>query len=390
MQTLNDFRKEIRAWLEEYCPAGARGPGQIPDGGQKVPIRDNDTSDWLHRCAEKGYTVPMWPTVYGGAGLAMDQYVVLLEEMRAINARSPLGGMGVGLIGPTLLEYGTDGQKERHLPRIARGEVRWCQGYSEPNAGSDLASLQTRAVAEGDRYVINGQKIWTSGADHADWMFCLVRTDPDAPKHEGISLLLLDMDQPGVTVRPIQLISGASFFCESFFDDAIASRDDLVGEQGRGWTIGKRLLQHERSGITILAGGASAKAPEINPFQELLAEYCPGGDQDLRRRAIDYDMRHRAYRLTQRRTVAESEDGQTPGPQTSIFELCGANLEKEEADVKSRIIGMNGLGWEGEGFSGKEIHIMREWLSVKRRSIARGSNEIQMNIIAKRVLGLPD
>ncbi|MDA0789406.1 MAG: acyl-CoA dehydrogenase family protein [Proteobacteria bacterium] len=390
MQTLNDFRREIRDWLQDNCPAGARGPGQVPNGGHKVPIRDDDTRDWLHRCARKGYTVPMWPTSYGGAGLSMDQYLILLEEMRAINARSPLGGMGVGLIGPTLLEYGTDGQKARHLPRIASGEVRWCQGYSEPNAGSDLASLQTRAVADGDRYVINGQKIWTSGADHADWMFCLVRTDPNAPKHEGISLLLLDMDQPGVTVRPIQLISGASFFCETFFDDAVARRDDLVGEQGRGWTIGKRLLQHERSGITILAGGAAAREPEANPFQRLLAEYCPRGDMDLRRRAIDYDMRHRAYRLTQRRTVAESEDGQTPGPQTSIFELCAANLEKEEADVKSRIIGMSGLGWEGEGFSAMEIHIMREWLSVKRRSIARGSNEIQMNIIAKRVLGLPD
>ena len=389
MATLEEFRKETAAWLEAMCPQGARGPGEVAGGGTKVPIRDPDTRLWLDRCIERGFTAPLWPTEYGGAGLDKTEYLVLLEEMRAIRARSPLASMGLGLIGPTLLEYGTEDQKERHLPPIARGEVRWCQGYSEPGAGSDLASLQTRAVDDGDQFIINGQKIWTSGADFADWMFCLKRTDPDAPKHDGISLILLPMDQVGITVRPIRLISGSSPFCETFFDNAVARKDDLVGQRNRGWSVAKRLLQHERSGITILAGGAATSPPKVNPLQVLLDKYQPE-DPALLRRILRFEMQRRAYRLTQRRTVDESENGETPGPQTSIFELCGANLEKEEAELEAEILGLKGLGWEGAGFEQREIFIQRNWLSSKRRSIARGSNEVQMNIIAKRVLGLPD
>ncbi len=389
MTTIDDFRDEIRAWLEMNCPASVRQPGMIPQGGSKVPIRDEETRLWLERCAARGLTVPLWPVEYGGAGLDQTEYQVLLEELRRIHARSPLGGMGVGLIGPTLVEHGTEEQKLRHLPPIARGDTRWCQGYSEPNAGSDLASLQTRAVADGDQFVINGQKMWTSGADYADWIFCLTRTDPDVPKHDGISMILLKMDQPGVTTRPIRLISGSSPFCETFFDDAIARKDDLVGQLNRGWGLAKRLLQHERSGITILMGGATTPEADVNPLQVLLRQYRPD-DPALRARIIRFEMDRRAYRLTQRRTVAETDDGKTPGPQTSIFELCAANLEKEEAELKVEILGLKGLGWEGDGFEESEISIMREWLSSKRRSIARGSNEVQKNIIAKRVLGLPD
>jgi alkylation response protein AidB-like acyl-CoA dehydrogenase len=389
LSSLDEFRQQTRSWLKDNCPEGARGPGQVPDGGTRFPIRDADAKRWLDICAERGFTVPLWPREYGGAGLTMDEYMVLLEEMRRIKARSPLGGMGVGLIGPTLVEHGTEEQKQRHLPRIARGEVRWCQGYSEPNAGSDLASLQTRAVDDGDQFVINGQKIWTSGANFADWMFCLTRTDPNVPKHDGISLILLNMDQPGVTVRPIQLISGSSPFCETFFDNAIARKDDLVGQRNRGWGVAKRLLQHERSGITILAGGAARTAPQVNPFLAQIEQY---GEVDpaLRTRIIQFEMRRRSYQLTQRRTVAESADGQTPGPQSSIFELCAAELEKEEAELQVEILGFRGLGWEGDGFTTREVTIQRNWLSSKRRSIARGSNEVQMNIIAKRVLALPD
>ena len=389
MTTIDDFRDEIRAWLEMNCPASVRQPGMIPQGGSKVPIRDEETRLWLERCAARGLTVPLWPVEYGGAGLDQTEYQVLLEELRRIHARSPLGGMGVGLIGPTLVEHGTEEQKLRHLPPIVRGDTRWCQGYSEPNAGSDLASLQTRAVADGDQFVINGQKMWTSGADYADWIFCLTRTDPDVPKHDGISMILLKMDQPGVTTRPIRLISGSSPFCETFFDDAIARKDDLVGQLNRGWGLAKRLLQHERSGITILMGGATTPEADVNPLQVLLRQYRPD-DPALRARIIRFEMDRRAYRLTQRRTVAETDDGKTPGPQTSIFELCAANPEKEEAELKVEILGLKGLGWEGDGFEESEISIMREWLSSKRRSIARGSNEVQKNIIAKRVLGLPD
>ena len=293
-----DFRAEVRSWLAENCPEGARGPGQILTGSTKIKIENPDAKLWLDRMAERGWTTPMWPKEYGGGGLSKDQFLVLLDEMRRIKARSPLVGMGTSLIGPTLLDFGTEDQKQRHLPRIIRGEVAWCQGYSEPGAGSDLASLQTRAVLEGDHFTINGQKIWTSGAQWADWMFILVRTDPDVPKHDGISFMLLDMDQPGVTVKPIQLISGNSPFCESFFDNAKAERRDLIGELNRGWTVGKRLLQHERSGITTLAGGA--QRPTGPKLSDLAKKYLGEDDgriqdRDFRERILRHEMNARSY-----------------------------------------------------------------------------------------------
>jgi len=261
---LAEFRREVAAWLRDNCPDGARGPGPFATGSSKVKLAP-DVALWLERCAERGFTVPTWPKQYGGAGLSRKEAGVLYEEMGAIRARSPLLGMGVSMIGPTLLEFGTDEQKARHLPKIAHGQVQWCQGYSEPNAGSDLAALKTRADDQGDHFILNGQKIWTSGASTADWMFALVRTDFNAPKHDGISFVLLTMDQPGVTVKPIRLISGSSPFCETFFDNAIAQKEDLVGTLNKGWTVGKRLLQHERSGI----GGLSGSARRANPGTQL-------------------------------------------------------------------------------------------------------------------------
>jgi alkylation response protein AidB-like acyl-CoA dehydrogenase len=301
-------------------------------------------------------------------------------------------GMGIMMIGPTLLEYGTQAQKDRHLPPIARGETWWCQGYSEPGAGSDLASLRTRAEDAGDHFVINGQKIWTTAANRADWMFCLVRTDPDAPKHEGISFVLLPMDQPGVSVKPIRLISGASPFCETFFDNAIASKDDLIGKLNRGWTVGKRLLQHERSGMRALATGGNR---ETGDELDLLAKTYVGeangriADGPLRADIARHYINARAFRLTQRRTVEEST-GTTPGPATSIFKLYGANLARERTELQVSIMGSHGIGWEEGAFSEAEISTTRSWLATKARAIAGGSNEVQKNIIAKRVLGLPD
>ena len=255
-----EFRKEVANWLNENCPEGAKGPGQIAVGSSKITL-EPDVKLWLERCVERGFTAPTWPTEYGGGGLTPQQAKILFEEMAEVRARTPLTGMGMSMIGPTLLEFGTEEQKSRHLPKIVRGEVQWCQGYSEPNAGSDLASLQTRATDKGDHWEINGQKIWTSGAATADWMFALVRTNPDAPKHDGISFVLLTMDQPGVTVKPIRLISGSSPFCETFLDNATAEKDDLIGELDQGWTVGKRLLQFERSGIGGLSGGARRAQP---------------------------------------------------------------------------------------------------------------------------------
>ncbi len=396
MGDLAEFRDEAREWLEENCPESLRGPGQVLAGGRKQNIENQDSLIWLERCAERGYTVPMWPTSYGGAGLSLAEFLVLLEEMRRIGARTPLAGMGTSMIGPTLLEFGTEDQKLRHLPRIASGEIRWCQGYSEPGAGSDLASLQTRAEDKGDHFVVNGGKIWTSLAHFADWMFCLVRTDPKAPKHEGISFVLFPMEQPGMSVNPLPLISGVSHFCQCFFDDVIAQKDDLVGEINKGWTVGKRLLQHERSNITTLAGAGAGLTPAERTLKELAHEYVgtDGGkvaDADLRSRMVRHQITSRAFGLTQRRTVEESESGNTPGFTTSIFKLYGANLRKETQELKLRIMGHRALAWaEDGGFSSEELEATRTWLFSKASSIAGGSNEVQMNIIAKRVLGLPD
>ncbi|MXW52443.1 MAG: acyl-CoA dehydrogenase [Gammaproteobacteria bacterium] len=388
--TASNFRAETREWLLQSCPSSLLQSEIVPKAGQKTPVSGNRKT-WLERAAERGFTVPMWPKEFGGAGLSKDQYVTLLEEMRSLGIPAPLAGMGTTMLGPTLLEHGTEDQKARHLPRIARGEVRWCQGYSEPGSGSDLASLQTRAVDEGDHFVINGQKIWTSGAQYADWIFCLVRTDPDAPKHEGISFLLFSMHQQGVTVKPIRLISGISPFCETFFDDAIAAKEDVVGGLNKGWTVAKRLLQHERSGMNTLASGRNR---ESGPSLDQLARKTVGltsgkiANADLRKDIVQHSMNAEAFRLTQRRTVEESQ-GSTPGPQTSIFKYYGANLRKERSELQVSMLGTDAFEWNTSETSSNRA-ILQGWLAGKAGSIAGGSNEIQLNIIAKRVLGLPD
>ena len=384
MSAIEDFRAETRDWLEEFCPPGARAGANDR----------NDMQTWRDRLIEKGWSAPTWPTQYGGGGLDNEQYMVLIQELRRVRTMVPFGGMGLSLIGPTLLELGTEDQKERHIPPIVRGEVAWCQGYSEPSSGSDLASLRTRAVDNGDHFVINGQKIWTSGAQVADWIFALVRTDPDVPKHEGISFVLLTMHQPGVTVKPIRLISGNSPFCETFFDDAIAQKEDLVGELNKGWTIGKRLLQFERGSMASLVGGAAVAeaGPTLDGEAKKYAGEADGriADDDLRERILTHNINNEAYRLTQRRTVQEAQDGRTPGPATSIFKMYGTELQQGKSELFVEMRGTQGLGWDGDGFNNREIEDTRTFLSNRAASIYSGSNEIQRNIIAKRVLGLPD
>jgi alkylation response protein AidB-like acyl-CoA dehydrogenase len=303
--------------------------------------------------------------------------------------------MGVSMIGPTLLEYGTEEQKQRHLPPIARGEVAWCQGYSEPGAGSDLASLQTKAVDCGDHYLVNGSKIWTSGANYADWIFCLVRTDPEAPKHSGISFMLFSMDSPGVSTKPIVLLNGHSPFCQTFFDDVKVRKDDLVHKVNEGWTVAKRLLQHERSGLAALASADTAGPlqrikPSV-PLPELALSYSQDRtlEPQLRRRLVALEMRRQAFTLTQQRAVEESA-AKTPGAATSIFKYVEAEYVKDQLELQLSIRGTQGVGWVGDAFSEEEIRMGRLWLEAKAISIAGGSNEIQLNIIAKRVLGLPD
>ncbi len=395
--SLDTFRTETRAWLETNCPVSMRTrmvEGEEVNGGSKRRSTNPDAYVWLERMAAKGWTVPTWPREYGGAGLAKDEFLILLAELQRINARPPLGGMGVTMLGPTLLEYGSEDQKLRHLPRIASGEVAWCQGYSEPGAGSDLASLQTRAEDRGDFYLVNGSKIWTSGASHADWMFCLVRTDPTVPKHDGISFLLFPMDSPGVTTQPIRLLNGHSPFCQTFFDNVEVPKTELVHRPGQGWTVGKRLLQHERSGLAQLASAGKAGVMErIAPSQPLpvLARIYAAGNVDdaLRAEIVQIEMQQRALSLTQQRTVAESEVS-TPGAATSIFKYVEAELVKLQLETQLRIRGTQAFGWEGDDFSLEEKDMCKLWLESKAISIAGGSNEVQLNIIAKRVLGLPD
>ncbi|MFT7651255.1 MAG: acyl-CoA dehydrogenase [Candidatus Azotimanducaceae bacterium] len=392
------FRKETRVWLAENCPPSMRTrmvPGEEVGGGAKRRGSNPEAYLWLNRMAEKGWTVPTWPVEYGGGGLSTDEFLVLLEELQRIEARPPLGGMGVSMIGPTLLEYGNEEQKKRHLPKIAAGDLAWCQGYSEPGAGSDLASLQTYAEDKGDYFLVNGSKIWTSGASYADWMFCLVRTNRDVPKHEGISFVLFSMDSPGVSVKPIELINGRSPFCQTFFDDVKVPKEDLVHKLGQGWTVGKRLLQHERSGLAALAsadmtGPLDRIRPSV-PLNELAKKYM-GLDQvlepALRSELLDNEMLKQAFFLTQQRAVEESA-ALTPGAATSIFKYVEANYVKAQLEIQLSIRGTQGIGWEGSSFDDEEISMCRLWLEAKSISIAGGSNEVQLNIIAKRVLGLP-
>lgn len=391
---MDNFENETRDWLEHNCPPGARGPGPISWGSSKVDL-DFDTRLWLENMSERGWTVPTWPKKYGGAELSREEYAILINELKRIDARPPLTGRGVNYIGPTLLELGTDEQKKRWLPGISRGEGGWAMGYSEPGAGSDLASLSTRAVLEGDHYLINGRKIWTSDAMEADFIFALVRTDPAKPKHEGISLILIDMNQIGVQVRPIRLLSGASPFNETLFDDAVARADDIVGNVNDGWTVGKRLLQFERSTHAgINTSGSQGGRTTTSDMPRIVRQYINRvkpliADPAIRDRLIRYEQSCAAQQLTQLRTIEETQS-RAPGFTSSAVKLTGALNTQEGHELLLNAMGTQGLGWEGDGFSHSETEHTREWLRQKSLTIAGGTKEVQLNIIAKRVLGLPD
>jgi len=351
---------------------------------------------WLENMAAKGWTVPTWPKAYGGAELDSAQYLILLEELQRINARSPLVGRGVNYIGPTILEFGTDEQKARWLPGMARGDGGWCMGYSEPGAGSDLASLSTRAERAGDQYIINGHKTWTSDAMQSDYIFALVRTDSTVPKHDGISLILIDMDQPGVQVQPIRLISGHSPFDETLFENATANANDIIGPVNQGWTVGKRLLQYERSthaGINISGTqGQVAETPLPQIFSELLPTDDASGrilSHDHRAALLKWQLRQRAYELTQRRAIEEAK-ARAPAFTSSAVKLTGTLLKQERDELHMAALGFDGLGWESEAIPKQALKHTRTWLAQKSLTIAGGTAEIQRNIIAKRVLGLPD
>lgn len=394
-----DFREDVRSWLADNFPEELKGGGN-PLAGVDGPAAESPAEKaWREAMGEKGWGTPTWPAEYGGGGLTDAQAKILQEEMNRIGAYNPIGGMGVMMFGPTLLEYGTEAQKQEHIPPICRGEVRWCQGYSEPNAGSDLANLQTfgEAVSDpegGDHYLVNGQKTWTSGGQWADKCFALVRTDK-TKKHEGISFMLIDMDSPGVETRPIRLISGASPFCETFFTDVKVPKENLVGAEGEGWTIGKRLLQHERTSLSA-GGGAASRLFSGGSLADLARKYRGTdekgeiADKELRNKIIRFEMLQRNFLATIGRARAEAKGNKGPNATSSIMKNVGGRITQDRAELTLEIMGMAGLGWEGEGFTSDEIAAARGWLWGKAVSIYGGSYEIQNNIIAKRILGMRD
>jgi alkylation response protein AidB-like acyl-CoA dehydrogenase len=393
MPELEQFRADSRAWLEANCPASMRTPMVADEtvwGGRNASYKNPDSKLWLDRMGAKGWTAPMWPAQYGGGGLTMAENAVLESELRRIKARPALSSFGLWMLGPVLLEFANEEQKLEHLPKIVRGDIRWCQGYSEPGAGSDLAGLQTKAVRDGDEYVINGQKVWTSYANYCDWIFCLVRTDTSV-KHNGISFMLFDMKSPGVTVKPIQLISGESPFCETFFDDVRVPARNQVGELNKGWTIAKRLLQHERTNIGDFGTAQSPQTPMHEQAKKYLGEDAQGrlDDAAMRREIAKYQVRQKAYGLTYARVGQELKAGLGDGAASSILKAVGAELNKHRSEMLIDMMGTQGIGWEGEGFNDWEIMQTRGWLRSKANSIEGGTTEINKNVVAKNVLGLP-
>lgn len=391
------FRQEVRDWLEHNCPESMRTAGTEEEtvwGGRNAEFPSEDARRWLEAMGNKGWTCPSWPKEYGGGGLSHEENMILQSELARINARPALVSFGISMLGPVLLEYGNETQKLEHLPKIVRGEIRWCQGYSEPGSGSDLASLQTRAVVDGDNYIINGQKVWTSYANYADWIFCLVRTNPDASKHEGISFVLFDMTSEGVSTKPIKLISGASPFCETFFDDVQVPRANLVGKENDGWTIAKKLLQHERNMVAGMGTRGKTRNP-ANTMENQAKRYLGEvdgkiSDPAIRSNIANHQMDGRAFALTLRRSADEAKTTSAPSPASSMFKYYGTEQNKKRFEILLSLMGSQSLGWDGEGFEDRELNTTREWLRSKANSIEGGTSEVQLNIIAKRVLGLPD
>jgi alkylation response protein AidB-like acyl-CoA dehydrogenase len=385
MADLETFRAETREWLDANCPPEMREPVRDESdacwGGRNPVFKNEAQKRWMEVMAARGWTVPDWPAAYGGGGLSPEETKILRQEMARINARNPLYSFGISMLGPALLKYGTEAQKTLYLTQIARGEIRWCQGYSEPGAGSDLASLQTKCEDRGDHWLVNGQKVWTSYADKADWIFCLVRTDFAAPKHQGISFLLFDMASPGVSTKPILLISGYSPFCETFFDDVQVPKNQIVGELNKGWDVAKYLLGHEREMISGMGLGGHSGA-----LGEALGE-AVAADPLLRADVARFDVDAFAFRAMSEKFIDELKTGKAHPAQPSMMKYAGTELNKARHELVMAAGGSDALEWESE--RSRHGKAAREWLRTKANSIEGGTSEIQLNIVAKHILGLP-
>jgi alkylation response protein AidB-like acyl-CoA dehydrogenase len=382
MTDLDSFRHDTRAWLETHCPPEMRQPMRSEDdacwGGRNWTFQSEAQRRWLEVMAERGWTVPDWPGDYGGGGLNADETRILRQEMARIGARLPLYSFGISMLGPALLKFGSEEQKRRFLPEIARGEIRWCQGYSEPGAGSDLAGLQTRAEDGGDHWLVNGQKVWTSYADKADWIFCLVRTSSNS-KQGGISFLLFDMATPGVSTKPILLISGNSPFCETFFDDVAVPKDQIVGEVNKGWDVAKYLLGHEREMIAGMGLGSGSDAT--------LGTRIAPADPALRAELAAFDVDALAFAAMSERFIAMWKAGEAHPASPSMMKYAGTELNKRRNELAMAGGGSETLEWDSDRTRGGQP--ARDWLRSKGNSIEGGTSEIQLNIVAKHILRLP-
>lgn len=388
--SLQEFRAETAKWLEENCPHSMRAPMKNYNdyywGGRNAQFSSEDQKKWFEAMKSKNWIVPHWPVEYGGGGLSKAENKILTEEMARLNCRPPLYSFGIFMLGPALLKFGNEEQKREHLPKITAGEIRWAQGYSEPNAGSDLASLQTRAEDLGDHFSVSGQKVWTSYADKADWIFCLVRTDKEQ-KHKGISFLLIDMQTEGVSTSPIKLISGSSPFCETFLDNVKVPKHNLVGELNSGWSIAKYLLTHEREMIGSM--GSVGKTQGLHEIAKEKIGLKNGilDDSFLRTDIARWNINKAAFDITVQRATDEVKAGQSLGAASSFFKYYGTELNKSRYELMMALGGFEGLEWEGE--NSKEGLLARSFLRTKGNSIEGGTSEVQLNIVAKHILGLP-
>ena len=387
------FRDEVRAFIEQNYPQQAKA------GGLRDEMEPEDMVAWHKILGQKGWSVPAWPVEYGGTGWTPTQRYIWSEENARVDAFMPLP-FGVSMVGPVIYTFGNQAQKDQHLPGIRSGEVWWCQGYSEPGAGSDLASLQTTAVRDGDHYVINGQKTWTTLAQHADWGFFLCRTNPDAAKpQEGISFILVDMKTPGIEVKPIKLIDGAYEVNETWLTDVRVPVENLVGVENQGWTYAKFVLAHERSGIAGVARSKRAveqlrsiAAHETLDGQPLIADF------DFAKKVSQLDIDLAALEMTELRTLAGEEAGRGPGPESSVLKIKGTEIQQRLTELTLEAVGHYGTPYyrdlsdagSNEYPIGPDYaqHAAASYFNMRKTSIYGGSNEIQRNIISKMVLGL--
>ena len=389
VQTMQEFRLESRQWLHDNCPESVRKPGFIPWGSSKIALTE-DNSLWLSRMSEKGWTVPTWPEEYGGGGLGKEDFLILLDELQRIQARPPLLGMGISMIGPTLLEFGSEEQKLRHLPAIVRGDIAWCQGYSEPGSGSDLASLKLRADADGDDYIVNGSKIWTTHAHMADHIFCLVRTDNSGRPQQGISFLLIDMDSPGVSVEPIITMAGDHEVNQVFFENVRVPQANRIGEENKGWTYAKGLLAHERSGLAGIQNSvmglekAKRNAQKVRVGAGTLLDLS-----SFKNKVGVLEAELLALEFTEMRTLARVAAGGDPGPESAILKLKGTEIQQRITELNLEAAGVFAAPWGAEAFGPEFAHgATQSYLGGRATTIYGGASEVQKDIITKKVLGI--